>query len=133
VQERLRVEACGREQAFRVRIRNRDDRPLDIRGVRVLAPVERLVFEARPQRRYLLEYGVPDRSLPSYDVARTAGHPHLWAADAVEATFGRSEPRRPGAARPAWTERHPALLWVGLLTLVAALGGLTWRALKAAG
>jgi hypothetical protein len=133
VQERLRVEACGREQAFRVRIRNRDDRPLDIRGVRVLGPVERLVFEARPQRRYLLEYGVPDRSSPSYDVARTARHPHLWAADAVEATFGRSAPRRAGAARLAWTERHPALLWVGLVTIVAALGGLTWRALRAAG
>jgi hypothetical protein len=31
-----------------------------------------------------------------------------------------------------WTERHPALLWVGLLAVVAALGALTWRALRSA-
>jgi hypothetical protein len=32
-----------------------------------------------------------------------------------------------------WTERHPSLLWGGLLAVVVALGGLTWRALHVAG
>jgi hypothetical protein len=36
-------------------------------------------------------------------------------------------------ARPApWTERHPALLWAGLVSVVAALAAVTWRALRAA-
>ena len=31
-----------------------------------------------------------------------------------------------------WTERHPALLWAGLLIVVTALGAVTWRALRSA-
>jgi hypothetical protein len=129
--ERLRVDACGREQALRLRIRNRDDRPLDIRGVSVLAPVERLVFEVRPDRHYTLEYGVRERYAPSYDIARTARDPSVWADDAVPATL--AAPMAADAARPAWTDRHPALLWAGLVVAVGVLGGLTWRALQAAG
>src|SRR5262249_43227555 len=40
VRERLRIEVRGRERVIRLRIRNRDDRPLEIRGVVAQAPVE---------------------------------------------------------------------------------------------
>jgi uncharacterized protein DUF3999 len=133
VHERLRVEACGREQALRVRVRNRDDHPLDLRGLSVLVPVERVVFEARPPRLYAVEYGLPERSAPSYDMARTVGDTDRWAADAAPAALGPAQPVTGGAARVAWTERHPALLWAGLVAAVAVLGALTWRAIRAAG
>ena len=48
--ECLRLEARGRERALRVRVRNLDDRPLQVRGVAVRVPVERLLFEAEPPR-----------------------------------------------------------------------------------
>jgi hypothetical protein len=129
--ERLRVEAGGRAAQLRLRIRNGADRPLDIRGLTVMAPVERVVFEARPGRRYALEYGVPARLAPSYDLGRTVGDAGAWIARARPATVG--EPRAPEPARVPWTERHPALLWAGLLAAVLALGALTRRALRAAG
>ena len=128
--EALSLQASGRERAIRLRIRNRDDRPVEVRGVTVLAPVERLVFEASPGRRYRLTYGVPDRTSPSYDMARTVGGDEAWAASAAIGRLGA--PARRGAAPGAspWTERHPALLWAGLLVAVATLGVLTWRALR---
>ncbi len=132
VHERLRVDACGRERRLRLRVRNRDDRPLEIRGVTVLGPVEELVFEARPRRRYALEYGMPGRSRPSFDLARTAGDAHAFAAEAAPAALGAPAPLSPEGARRPWTERHPALLWTGLVASVLALAALTWRALRAA-
>jgi hypothetical protein len=131
--ECLRLDLAGRERVLRLRIRNRDDRPLGISGVTVLVPVERLAFDALPGAQYRLRYGDPRLHAPSYDLARTAGDPALYAARAQEAPLlaAQALPVAPPAP-PPWTERNPALLWVGLVAVVAALGALTWRALRAA-
>ena len=130
VHERVRVEVSGRERALRLRIRDRDDEPLDIRSVTVRAPRERVVFEARAGRAYALEYGDPARTRPSYDLPRTV-HAATWAAEAAPGALGEAEPA-PWPHRRAWTERHPGLLMAGLAAAVAALGLLTWRALRVA-
>lgn len=132
VHERLRVDACGREDALRVRIRNRDDRPLHVRTASVLGAVGRLAFEARSERRYTLQYGAPERAAPSYDLERTVGDTATWIAGGAEGALLSPDLRRIVVHR-AWTERHPALLWAGLLAAVAVLGALTWRAIRAAG
>lgn len=129
--ESLRLPVSGRERVLRLRIRNRDDAPLAIGRVTVLVPVERLVFDAAPGRRYVLRYGDPAAAPPRYDLARTAGDPALYAARAAEGALQapRDVPVEDRDDRP-WTERHPALLWAGLLAVVAAMGGVTWRALR---
>jgi hypothetical protein len=132
--ERLRLDVGGRERVLRVRIRNRDDRPLEVRGATVLVPVERLAFEARPGGQYRLRYGDPAVGAPSYDLARTAGDPSLYAARAGEAAL--LAPQAVAVAPPApppWTERNPALVWVALVAVVTGLGAVTWRALRTAG
>jgi hypothetical protein len=132
--ESLRVPVSGRERVLRLRIRNRDDAPLRVGRVTVFVPVERLVFDAAPGRQYTLRYGDPRAEAPRYDLERTAGDPALYAARAASATL--QAPREVAVTevedRP-WTERHPALLWAGLLLVVAAMGGVTWRALRTAG
>jgi hypothetical protein len=132
--ECLRIEARGRERALRVRVRNLDDRPLQVRGVAVRVPVERLVFEAERPLGYRLTYGSSDQTTPSYDLARTAGDLVAWSEAAQPARLG--PPRRLGTAREGerpWTERHPSLLWGGLLAVVAVLGALTYGALRRTG
>ena len=132
--ECLRIEACGRGRALRVRVRNRDDRPLQVRAVAVRVPVERLLFDASLPGAYRLTYGSADRETPSYDLARTAGDVATWGASAQPARLG--PPRRLSAGSEAerpWTERHPSLLWAGLLAVVLALGALTYGALRRAG
>ena len=104
-----------------------------IRGVTAFVPVERLAFEARAAGPYRLRYGDPRLSSPTYDLARTAGDPALFAARAQPASL-RAPQAVPGALPPAppWSERNPVLLWAGLLAMVATLGAVTWRALRAA-
>jgi hypothetical protein len=126
VREKLRVEARGRARALRVRVLNGDDRPLVYEGVEVRVPVERLLFHAREGEEYRLSYGAPDREAPQYDLARTLDP----AMKAPRAALG--PPVRLGVEADVlpWTERHPVLLWVGLLLVVAALGSVTWRAIR---
>jgi hypothetical protein len=133
LRECLRVPVCGRERVLRVRLRNRDDRPLPIRGVSVRVPIERLVFEAAPGRRHALRYGSPDLPAPAFDLERTVGDVAAWAAAAREGGLGQEQVAHPSEGpRVPWSERHPALLWAGLVAVVAALGALTYRALRRA-
>lgn len=127
--ECLRLAVSGRERAVRVRLANRDDRPLAVSGVAVRVPVERIVFEAGPGRQYRLSYGSGEGA-PGFDLAATVGDAAAWAVDARQALLG--EARRVAAAPAAvpWTERHRALVWGGLLAVVLALAGLTRRALR---
>jgi len=126
------VEVAGRERVVRLRLRNRDDQPLGLGAVAALAPVERVVFESAEGRRYRLTYGQADLAAPQYDLVRTLPDPPAWLAGAMPAGLAAAAPRVAQAPSVPWTERHPALLWAGLLGAVAALGALTWSALKRA-
>jgi len=70
LEESLRVDVAGRARVLRLRLRNRDDRPLRITDVSVVVPVERLLFEAADDD-YTLTYGAPKLAAPTYDLART--------------------------------------------------------------
>jgi hypothetical protein len=124
--ERLRVEARGRGRGLRLRVLNGDDRPLVVAAVRVQVPVERVLFEAEAGGEYRLTYGAPDLTAPDYDLGRTLGP----EPEAAPAELGPPLRRAIEADVLPWTERHPVLLWVGLLLVVAALGAVTWRALR---
>ena len=132
VRESTRVEVAGRHRVIRLRIRNRDDAPLPITGATVMGAVERIAFEAAAGRRYRLAYGDPRKSAPSYDLARTAGDPALFAARAREAALGPPVRTAAESAALPWTDRNPALLWAGLVAVVLALGALTRQALRSA-
>lgn len=129
--ECLRLQAAGRARVLRVRIRNRDDRPLAVQGIKVMVPQERLVFEAAAPHRYRVTYGDPRLAPPAYDVERTVGDAALWIAQSSE---GRWQPPAVRVSeRPLlpWTERHPAVLWAGLVAAVGLLAAVTWRAIQA--
>lgn len=133
VRERLALEVTGRERVLRLRVRNLDDAPLAVRGVEFEAPLERLLFEAKPGQTYRLTFGSSGRAAPSYDLARTAGDVSTWGETARPAALGPAvKVGGAGRAEPPWTERHPGLLWAGLVAVVAALGGLTCGALRRA-
>jgi hypothetical protein len=130
VRESRRVEVAGRHRVVRVRIRNRDDAPLQIAATTVMAPVERIAFEAAPGRRYRLTYGEHRRQAPTYDLARTVGDPALFAARAREGALGPPVQTLPEAVVPPWTDRNPALLGAILVAVVLTLGAVTRQALR---
>ena len=131
--ENLRLEVPGRERTICLRIHNRDDAPLEVGAVSVAVPVERLAFEAAPASRYRLRYGASGLGAPAYDLPRTVGDAALWTANAAEGALQPPIRVRTAEELPPWTERHPALLWGGLVTAVVVLGLVTRRALRATG
>jgi hypothetical protein len=124
--EKTRIDARGRSRGLRVRVQNGDDRPLVFENVRVRVPVERVIFEAEPGGEYRLSYGSRDLTAPEYDLARTLDEdPEVALAE-----MGPPVRRRFEADVLPWSERHPLLLWIGLLVVVAGLAFVTWRALR---
>jgi len=101
--------------------------------MRVEMRQRKICFDASPQAEpYLLMYGDPALRAPLYDGSR----PFATSENAVAASLDAEEknpgyiPRRD--VRP-YAERHPELLWVGLLSVVGGLGSMALRGTKRRG
>ncbi len=120
---------AGAATQWTVSIDNGDDAPLALTDVRLEMAERRLCFDAAAGASYALFYGDPALTAPRYDYATL----FVPEADAALANPGpeennpRYQPRRDG--RP-FTERHPALLWLALLLVVAVLGGVAVKTAK---
>lgn len=132
-EERLSLDTDGAvmnlARKWVITIDNGDDPPLSIQSVQ-LAMIERqLCFEASSEDGYTLNYGDPQRTSPAYDYQRlfvAQSHP-------AEATLGPEQPNPQFQPRPdtrAFTEKHPALLWIALVAIVALLSGIALRTAK---
>jgi hypothetical protein len=107
---------------LRVTIREGDDRPLPVASVRVAGVPARLLFEAKPGKRYWLYTGNRRAETPLYDISR-------WPVTPAE--FGMVQPGAPeqnplytgSADQRPWTDRYPWILWTALGVTVALVGG----------
>jgi len=115
-----------------VAVENGDDTPLPIKAVRLEMRQRTVCFEAAPGTAYSLRYGDAALRAPVYDYAR------LFAPEEkpVAATLGPEQPNpqftERADSRP-YTERHPELLWIGLLAVVAILGTTALHSIKKQG
>ena len=128
-EERLTVDApwtgFATAAKWTVTIDNGDDAPLALERVRLQMLERKLCFEAAAKAGYALFYGDPALTAPHYDYA-TLFTPQ---ADASLAAVGTEKPNPGYQPRPderPFTEKHPALLWVALIAVVALLGGLAF-------
>jgi hypothetical protein len=124
-EERLTVDApqvdWDTPAKWTVTIDNGDDAPLSIGSVQ-LEMVERdLCFEAAVGAAYTLYYGDAALAAPRYDYA-TLFAPQKDAAKVAAGPELANPTYEPRPDQRPFTERHPALLWVGLVLVVAMLG-----------
>jgi len=134
-EERLSIDAPGVQfdspAKWRIGIDNGDDRPLQIESVR-LEMVERdLCFDAAGASGFTLYYGDAALGVPRYDYARL----FAFENNSAQATWGaeaRNSAYRPRPDQRPFTERHPILLWVALVAVIALLGAITLRSAKRA-
>jgi hypothetical protein len=119
------------DRYLRLRIENRDDQPLAVRGATLSVIRTRVKFRS-DGGSYWLYYGNPDAHAPSYDLgellAREAPVPETVA------TLGPEERNpdyreKPAPAKP-WTEQHPEILYATLAVAVIAMGAVTVRFLR---
>jgi hypothetical protein len=133
-EERLAVDAppivSEDPTIWTVSIDNRDDAPLPMASVR-LEMLERCAcFDAAAGAAYTLYYGDTALEAPQYDYAALfSSQPH-----AVVAALGPETPNPTFEPRPdlrPFTEKHPALLWAALVLVIAFLGIVAFRSVKA--
>lgn len=132
-EERLTVEApnadFNTQARWKVVIENGDDAPLELKSVRIEMLQRTLCFEAVGNASYMLFYGDSALVAPHYDYA-TLFTPQVAAA---QVAVGPEERNPEYQARPdarPFTERHPALLWVALIAVIALLGGIALQSVK---
>lgn len=111
-----------------VTVKNGDDAPLPIQAVQLEMRQRRVCFEARAGSAYTLRYGDVALRAPVYDFARlyaeTMPLTAALGAEKINAEFAARADTRP------YTERHPEVLWIALLAVVAALGATALHGVK---
>ncbi len=113
-----------------VTVDNGDDVPLSLGQVQLEMLERTLCFDAEAGNSYLLYYGDSALSAPSYDYAK------LFAPQvkATQLTVGPEQLNAAYQPRPdarPFTEKHPALLWMALAAVIALLGLIALRSMKA--
>ena len=109
-----------------VAVDNGDDRPVQLAAVRLEMRERRLCFDVPASGAVMLYYGDPGLRAPVYDYSRTFN-------PAAAIRIAVLQPERPNPlyqpvteVKP-FTERHPALMWLALLAVVAVLGAMAVR------
>jgi Protein of unknown function (DUF3999) len=132
-EERLSVDAPRAEfetaAKWTITIDNGDDAPLKVESVRLQMLERDVCFENAGSGNYALYYGDEALSAPRYDYAT------LFAQqpDAAKAALGAELANAAFQPRPdqrAFTERHPALLWVALVLVILLLGAIALGSVK---
>jgi hypothetical protein len=121
-----------------VAVKNGNDLPLPIRSVQLEMRQRTVCFEASPASRYTLRYGDVALRAPVYDIKASGEFMRLYAGEAkpVVASLGPEQVNLDFQARAdtrPYSERHPEILWIGLLVAVAALGATALHSVKQQG
>jgi hypothetical protein len=131
-EERLAIDAPSVDfdtpAKWTVTIDNGDDAPLTLASVRLQMLERTLCFEAA-NTNYALYYGDAALATPRYDYATL----FVAQANASPATAGPEQLNPTYQPRPderPFTEKHPALLWVALIAVIALLGTIALRSAK---
>ena len=114
-----------------ITIENGDDAPIQLKSVRLEMLERNLCFDAAAGSAYTLYYGDAALAAPQYDYASLFVLQH----NPVMAQLGAEIANPAYLPRPderPFTEKHPALLWVALILVIALLGLVAFRSFKAA-
>jgi hypothetical protein len=119
------------QKTIKAIIHNGDDPPLKLSGARLQQHERRIYFDAPASGQLTLYYGDEKLTSPVYDYAKLFQQDKNVAAGQLGAEVanagytGRPDDR-------AWSERHPAVLWIAIIAAVAVLGALALRSMKTA-
>jgi len=135
-QEKLSVDAeiagnLREPMTVTVAVENGDDAPLQIQSVTLEMRQRMLCFDAAAGASYVLRYGDAALRAPVYDYVRL----YQPQASAIAAQLGPELANADYHPRPderPFTERHPELMWVALILVVAVLGGTALHSVKKA-
>lgn len=119
----------------RLRMGASSDAPVEVKAVRLEAPVRRVIFPARAAGRYEFYLGRRGAAMPEYDVQRVWARTRGAAPALVRVGDWGENPdfESPGDEDKPVSERYPGLLTGVLGVMVAGMGWAAWRLLRKAG
>jgi hypothetical protein len=122
------------QQSLRLRIYNRDDRPLVVKTAMLSVIRARVKFKPVGGDSYWLYYGNAEAHAPLYDLrdllAREAPGPETTLTAGIEER-NPTYREKPPSPKP-WSEQHPAILYIALALAVVGMGTVTIRFLRKA-
>lgn len=119
------------QSIIRVIVHNGDDPPLKLIRASLEQLERRLYFDAPAQGQVKLYYGDEKLDPPVYDYAKLFQRaPTAAAAQLGGETMNLAFTGRPDD-RP-WSERHPAVLWIGIVGAVVVLGTIALKSMRPA-
>ncbi|MGB0064285.1 MAG: DUF3999 family protein [Terracidiphilus sp.] len=113
-----------------ITIENGDDAPVQMLSIRIEMTERDLCFDAAAGAAYTLYYGDNVLGAPQYDYA-TLFAPAANASAAQLGAENANPAYRPRPDERPFTEKHPALLWIALILVIALLGLVAVRSIKA--
>jgi hypothetical protein len=124
----------SQHQYLRLRIYNRDDRPLAVKAATLSVIQTRVKFKPVGGASYWLYYGNAEAHVPTYDLrdvlAREAPSPEATITAGAEER-NPSYREKPPPPKP-WSEQHPEILYTALAVAVVGMGTVTVRFLRKA-
>jgi hypothetical protein len=136
-EERLTLDlsTVGAENGSRivVAIDNGDDAPIQIKSVHLEMLERDLCFDAVPGAAYTLYYGNPNIASPRYDYPQLTTMQPGAARVALAAEAANPAFRIPPPPHKPFTERHPVLLWIALLAVIAVLAFIAYGSARKQG
>jgi hypothetical protein len=132
-EERLAVSApqvdFDEPAKWTITVENHDDTPIQMTSVRLEMLERSLCFDATAGDSYTLFYGDTALASPVYDYASL----FVLEQNAATAQLGSETANPAYQPRPderPFTEKHPTLLWVALILVIALLGAVAFRSFK---
>lgn len=139
-----------RAQALRLRINNKDDKPLRIAGARAWQTRKYLTARLEPKVSYQVVIGQEDLRAPEYDLTHfeaslPAKRPVIWAeaVERIAAPVVSSTSSAPTSSsspapdkpkeEPVPLLQNPMFLWGGMILIIGLLGYMSFRMLKEMG
>jgi Protein of unknown function (DUF3999) len=123
----LALGAAPYASTVRLTIQNGDDAPLALHAIALQMRERQVCFLRKPNTSYALRYGDPLLGAPQYDLSPI----EAAAINVSESTLGAERSLTPASeSLQPFTERHPVLLWIALILVVATLGFVALRSAR---
>ncbi len=123
------------QRYLRLRVYNRDDKPLAVKSAALRLIRTRVKFKPAAGGAYALYYGNADAHAPSYDLRELLAREVPAPESTISAGQEETNPafrEKPPPAEP-WSEQHPGILYITLAVAVIGMGTVTVRFLKKVG
>lgn len=128
------------DRFFLLTIENYDDQPIDVTGATATGLVGRVIVSMTGRPPYKAYFGAPKSTAPRYDLAHRIRYIQTRALPRLSLRPRMANPSyiKPVAPKPVepvvavepWTERHPVVLWVVMVAVMAALALLIYNLIR---